>query len=94
MAKFINIKYCLINLDKVQEFKLRGSEILVYYEGEDTARHIIYDKQAEAKHAFENIPHLIDNAYVPGWVREENLRANAHVAHYAMDNSDWEELPF
>ena len=69
MSKFIRIKNYLVNIEKVQEFSVVGKEILVYYEGEAHARRIACDKCQEAQLIFEDIPHLIDNTYIPQWVR-------------------------
>ena len=89
MSKFIKIRNRIINLDKVYDFQLIDHAIFVFYSANEEDYALIeFASRQEAKFAFENIPHLIDGAYVPGWVREENQRAN--VAY----DSDWEELPF
>lgn len=98
MAKFIRIRNNLINLNKVVTITQELNEIWVYYDdGNPTV--IEYDTEREAQLVFEDIPHLIDNNYIPNHVREQQLRWNAQRAEAkavinAMDASNWDELPF
>ena len=101
MAKFIRIKNNLINLDKVVTIAQDYNEIWVYYvDGNPTV--IEYDTEQEAQLVFEDIPHLIDSSHIPAFVREHQLnelkwkaqQAEAKAVIGAMDNSDWNELPF
>lgn len=101
MAKFIRIKNNLINLDKVVTIAQDYNEIWVYYvDGNPTV--VEYNSEQEAQLVFEDIPHLIDNSHIPAFVREHQLNELKWKAHQAeakavigaMDNSDWNELPF
>ena len=66
MAKFIKIKNNLINLDKVATIAQELNEIWVYCDdGNPTV--IEYDTEREAQLVFKDIPHLIDNNYIPQW---------------------------
>lgn len=93
MSKFIRIKNYLVNIEKVQEFSVVGKEILVYYEGEAHARRIACDKCQEAQLIFEDIPHLIDNTYIPQWVREASEPIPCKPEYFNPDY-DYDELPF
>jgi hypothetical protein len=93
MAKFIRIKNYLVNIEKVQEFSVVGKEILVYYEGEAHARRIACDKCQEAQLIFEDIPHLIDNTYIPQWVREASEPIPCKPEYFNPDYG-YDELPF
>ena len=101
MAKFIKIKDRLINVDKVQEFKLNGRFIYAFYQTDDFAV-ITSANEHEAALIFDDIPHLIDNDYIPDFVREQQLnelkwkarQAEAKAVINAMDASNWDELPF
>lgn len=103
MAKFIRIKDNLINVDKVTNFELNVEEIWVFFEDNlSDPLNILCASKYEARAIFEDIPHLIDNNYIPDFVREQQLnefkwkaqRAEAKAVINAMDNSDWDELPF
>lgn len=93
MSKFIRIKNYLINIEKVQEFSVVGKEILVYYEGEAHARRIACDKCQEAQLIFEDIPHLIDNTYIPQWVREASEPIPCKPEYFNPDYG-YDEVPF
>ena len=92
MSKFIRIKNYLVNIEKVQEFSVVGKEILVYYEGEAHARRIACDKCQEAQLIFEDIPHLIDNTYIPQWVREASEPIPCKPEYFNPDYG-YDELP-
>ena len=103
MAKFIKIRNRLINIDKVYDFMLCGHAIYVFYSAnEEDYASIEFNNDYEAALIFEDIPHLIDNNYIPSFVREQQLnelkfktqRAEAKAAISAMDASNWDELPF
>lgn len=102
MAKFIKIKDSLINVDKVTNFELSVEEIWVFFDDGSNPLNIFCDNEYEARLIFEDIPHLIDNNYIPDFVREQQLnelkckanRAEARAVFDAMDNSNWDELPF
>lgn len=92
MAKFIRIKNNLINLDKVVTIAQDYNEIWVYYDdGNPTV--IEYDTEREAQLAFEDIPHLIDNTYIPQWVREASEPIPCKPEYFNPDYS-YDELPF
>lgn len=92
MAKFIKIKNNLINLDKVITIAQDYNEIWVYYtDGNPTV--IEYDTDREAQLAFEDIPHLIDNNYIPQWVREASEPIPCKPEYFNPDY-DYDELPF
>ena len=93
MSKFIRIKNYLVNIEKVQEFSVVGKEILVYYEGEAHARRIACDKCQEAQLIFEDIPHLIDNTYIPQWVRQASEPIPCKPEYFNPDYG-YDELPF
>lgn len=93
MSKFVRIKNHLVNIEKVQEFRVVGKEILVYYEGEAHARRIACDKCQEAQLIFEDIPHLIDNTYIPQWVREASEPIPCKPEYFNPDYG-YDELPF
>lgn len=93
MSKFIRIKNYLVNIEKVQEFSVVGKEILVYYEGEAHARRIACDKCQEAQLIFEDIPHLIDNTYIPQWVREASEPIPCKPEYFNLDYG-YDEVPF
>ena len=99
MAKFIRIKDSLINVDKVTNFKLSVEEIWVFFDDGSNPLNIFCANEHEARLIFEDIPHLIDNNYIPSFVREQQLkwkaqRAEAKAVINAMDASNWDELPF
>lgn len=102
MAKFIRIKNHLINIDKVYDFELCDHTIFVSYSGCESDVCIEFANRQEAALVFEDIPHLIDNNYIPNHVREQRLdelkwkaqRAEAKAVINAMDASNWDELPF
>jgi hypothetical protein len=102
MAKFIRIKDSLINVDKVTNFELSVEEIWVFFDDGSNPLNIFCANNHEAKAIFEDIPHLIDNNYIPESVREHQLnelkwkaqRAEARAVINAMDDSNWDELPF
>lgn len=99
MAKFIKIKDSLINVDKVTNFELSAEEIWVFFDDGSNPLNIFCANEYEARLIFEDIPHLIDNNYIPNHVREQQLKWNAHQAEAravinAMDASNWDELPF
>lgn len=99
MAKFIRIKDSLINIDKVTNFELSAEDIWVFFDDGSNPLHIFCTNEYEARLIFEDIPHLIDNNYIPDHVREQQLKWNAQRAEAkavinAMDDSNWDELPF
>ncbi len=102
MAKFIRIKNHLINIDKVYDFELCDHTIFVSYSGCESDMCIECANRQEATLIFEDIPHLIDNNYIPNHVREHQFnelkwkaqRAEAKAVISAMDASNWDELPF
>ena len=99
MAKFIKIKDSLINVDKVTNFELSAEEIWVFFDDGSNPLNIFCANEYEARLIFEDIPHLIDNNYIPNHVREQQLKWNAQRAEAkatisAMDASNWDELPF
>ena len=102
MAKFIRIKYSLINVDKVTNFQLTAEEIWFFFDDGSNPLNIFCANEYEARLIFEDIPHLIDNNYIPDHVREQQLnelkwkaqRAEAKAIINAMDASNWDELPF
>ena len=104
MAKFIRIKDSLINIDKVTNFELSVKEIWVFFDDGSTPLNFFCANEHEARLIFEDIPHLIDNNYIPDYVREQQRqfnelkwkaqRAEAKAAINAMDASNWDELPF
>ena len=92
MAKFIRIRNNLINLDKVVTIAQELNEIWVYYDdGNPTV--IEYDTEREAQLVFEDIPHLIDNNYIPQWVREASEPILCRPEYFNPDY-DYDELPF
>ena len=99
MAKFIRIKDSLINVDKITNFELSAEEIWVFFDDGSNPLNIFCANEYEARLIFEDIPHLIDNNYIPNHVREQQLKWNAQRAEAkavinAMDASNWDELPF
>ena len=99
MAKFIKIKDSLINVDKVTNFELSAEEIWVFFDDGSNPLNIFCANEHEARLIFEDIPHLIDNNYIPNHVREQQLKWNAQRAEAkavinAMDDSNWDKLPF
>lgn len=99
MAKFIKIKDSLINVDKVTNFELSAEEIWVFFDDGSNPLNIFCANEYEARLIFEDIPHLIDNNYIPNHVREQQLKWNAQRAEAkavinAMDDSNWDKLPF
>lgn len=102
MAKFIRIKDSLINVDKVTNFELSAEEIWIFFDDGSNPLNIFCANEHEARLIFEDIPHLIDNNYIPAFVREHQLnelklkaqRAEAKAVINAMDASNWDELPF
>ena len=99
MAKFIKIKNSLINVDKVTNFELSIEEIWVFFDDGSNPLNIFCANEYEARLIFEDIPHLIDNNYIPNHVREQQLKWNAQRAEAkavinAMDDSNWDKLPF
>ena len=92
MAKFIRIRNNLINLDKVVTIAQELNEIWVYYDdGNPTV--IEYDTEREAQLVFEDIPHLIDNNYIPQWVREASEPIPCKPEYFNPDY-DYDEVPF
>ena len=102
MAKFIRIKDSLINIDKVTNFELSAEEIWVFFDDGSNPLNIFCANEYEARLIFVAIPHLIDNNYIPDHVREQQLnelkwkaqRAEAKAVINAIDDSNWDELPF
>jgi hypothetical protein len=102
MVKFVRIKNHLINIDKVYDFELCDHTIFVSYSGCESDMCIEFANKQEAALVFEDIPHLIDNNYIPNHVREQRLnelkwkahQAEARAVINAMDASNWDELPF
>ena len=103
MAKFIRIKDSLINVDKVTNFELSIEEIWVFFDDGSNPLNIFCANEHEARLIFEDIPHLIDNNYIPESVREQqlnDLKWKAHCAELetkmklaAMGVDSWDELP-
>ena len=92
MAKFIRIRNNLINLDKVVTIAQELNEIWVYYDdGNPTV--IEYDTEREAQLVFEDIPHLIDNNYIPQWVREASEPIPCKPEYFNPDYG-YDKLPF
>ena len=95
MAKFIKIKDSLINVDKVTNFELSAEEIWVFFDDGSNPLNIFCANEYEARLIFEDIPHLIDNNYIPNHVREQQLKWNAQRAMLAtMSDENWDKLPF
>ena len=102
MAKFIKIKDSIINVDKVTNFELSVEEIWVFFDDGSNPLNIFCANEYEARLIFEDIPHLIDSSSIPAFVREQQLnelkrkaqRAEAKAVISAMDDSNWDELPF
>ena len=111
MAKFIRIKDSLINIDKVTNFELSVEEIWVFFDDGSNPLNIFCANEHEARLIFEDIPHLIDNNYIPDHVRKQQLNelkwkakcnelkwkaqhAEAKAVLGAMDDSNWDKLPF
>lgn len=92
MAKFIKIRNNLINLDKVVTIAQEFNEIWVYYDDHNPTV-IEYDTEREAQLVFEDIPHLIDNSYIPQWVREASEPIPCKPEYFNPDYS-YDELPF
>ena len=92
MAKFIRIRNNLINLDKVVTIAQELNEIWIYYDdGNPTV--IEYDTEREAQLVFEDIPHLIDNNYIPQWAREASEPIPCKPEYFNHDYN-YDELPF
>lgn len=102
MAKFIRIKNHLINIDKVYDFELCDHTIFVSYSGCESDMCIEFANKQEAALVFEDIPHLIDNNYIPDHVREHQLNelkwkaqhAEAEAVLGAMSDENWDELVY
>lgn len=88
MAKFIKIKNHLINIEKVVKFDLDYSIIWVYTDDGFDPFEINFNSEREAELVFEDIPHLIDNNYIPRWVYENNKPG------YFNEDYGYDELPF
>lgn len=88
MAKFIKIKNHLINIEKVVKFDLDYSVIWVYTDDGFDPFEINFNSEREAELVFEDIPHLIDNNYIPRWVHENNEPG------YFNEDYGYDELPF
>ena len=95
MAQFIRIKNSLINVDKVTNFELDHEEIWVYFEESPSdPMNIVCANKHEAMLIFEDIPHLIDNAHIPAFVRQEEQRRNEARAAISAADYNYDELPF
>ena len=93
MAKFIRIQNHLINIDKVYDFELCDHTIFVSYSGCESDMCIEFADRQEAALVFEDIPHLIDNTYIPQWVREASEPILCKPEYFNPDY-DYDELPF
>lgn len=93
MAKFIKIKNHLINIDKVYDFELCDHTIFVSYSGCESDMCIECANRQEAALIFEDIPHLIDNNYIPQWVHEASEPILCKPEYFNPDY-DYDELPF
>lgn len=93
MAKFIRIKNHLINIDKVYDFELCDHTIFVSYSGCESDMCIEFANRQEAALVFEDIPHLIDNNYIPQWVREASEPIPCKPEYFNLDY-EYDELPF
>lgn len=93
MAKFIRIKNHLINIDKVYDFELCDHTIFVSYSGCESDMCIEFANRQEAALVFEDIPHLIDNTYIPQWVREASEPIPCKSEYFNLDY-EYDELPF
>lgn len=93
MAKFIRIKNHLINIDKVYDFELCDHTIFVSYSGCESDMCIEFANRQEAALVFDDIPHLIDNAHIPQWVREASEPIPCKPEYFNQDYS-YDELPF
>ena len=93
MAKFIKIKNSLINVDKVTNFKLSVEEIWVFFDDGSNPLNIFCANEREARLIFEDIPHLIDNTYIPQWVRESSEPIPCKPEYFNPDY-DYDEVPF
>lgn len=93
MAKFIRIKNHLINIDKVYDFELCDHTIFVSYSGCESDMCIEFANRQEAALVFEDIPHLIDNTYIPQWVREASEPIPCKPEYFNLDYG-YDELPF
>lgn len=93
MAKFIRIKNHLINIDKVYDFELCDHTIFVSYSGCESDVCIEFANRQEAALVFEDIPHLIDNNYIPQWTREASEPIPCKPEYFNLDY-EYDELPF
>lgn len=93
MAKFIRIKNHLINIDKAYDFELCDHTIFVSYSGCESDMCIEFANRQEAALVFEDIPHLIDNTYIPQWVREASEPIPCKPEYFNLDY-EYDELPF
>ena len=94
MAKFIRIKDSLINIDKVTNFTLDDRVIWIYFDQDySNPLNILCTNNHEAALIFEDIPHLIDNNYIPQWVREASEPIPCEPEYFNPDY-DYDKLPF
>ena len=94
MAKFIKIKDNLINVDKVTNFELDFDKIWVCFEDNPSnPLNIVCTSKNEARAIFEDIPHLINNNYIPQWVREAPEPIPCKPEYFNPDYG-YDELPF
>ena len=94
MTKFIRIKDSLINIDKVTNFTLDDRVIWIYFDQDSSnPLNILCTNNHEAALIFEDIPHLIDNNYIPQWVREASESIPCKPEYFNPDY-DYDELPF
>ena len=94
MAKFIRIKDSLINIDKVTNFTLDDRVIWIYFDQDSSnPLNILCTNNHEAALIFEDIPHLIDNNYIPQWVREASEPIPCKPEYFNPDY-DYDKLPF
>jgi hypothetical protein len=93
MAKFIRIKNSLINVDKVTNFELSAEEIWIFFDDGSNPLNIFCANEHEARLIFEDIPHLIDNNYIPQWTREVSEPIPCKPEYFNLDY-EYDELPF
>ena len=93
MSKFIKIKNHLINVEKVCGFEHCDHCIFVSYTPGESDLCIEFSSKYEAATVFEDIPHMIDNSFIPQWVREPNDSCACKPEYFNTDYS-YDELPF
>ena len=93
MSKFIRIKNHLINVEKVCGFEHCDHCIFVSYTPGESDLCIEFSGKYEAATVFADIPHMIDNSFIPQWVREANDSYACKSEYFNTDYS-YDELPF